>query len=59
MSFKKKAYIIYYAVFHFISSNKSIPHDEEMHRTIKKTIMECVKVLHPDILISRLTLVDT
>lgn len=58
MPFKKKAYILYYAVFNSIDSNKSIPHDGEGHRTIKKTIVECVKIEHPDILIAGLTLVD-
>lgn len=52
MPFKKKAYVLYYAVFSSINSNKSIPHDVEVHRTIKKTIVECVKILHPDILIT-------
>lgn len=58
MPFKKKAYVLYYAVFSSVDSNESIPHEGEVHRTIKKMIMECVKILHPDILITGLTLVD-
>lgn len=58
MPFKKKAYVLYYAVFSSIDSRKSIPRDGEVHRTIKKVIVECVKMLHPDILITGLALVD-
>lgn len=58
MPFKKKAYVLYCAVLNSIDSNKSNPHDGEVHRTIKKMIVECVKILHPDILTTGLTLVD-
>lgn len=58
MPFKKKAYILYYAVFSPIDNIKSIHRDGGVQRTIKKPIMECVKILHPDMLMTGLTLVD-
>lgn len=46
-------------IFTSIYRNKSITHVGEVQRTIEEKILEHMKILQPEIFLTRLTLVDT
>lgn len=54
----KRRYVYFAMQFSNAWGNKSIPHDGDVHRTIQEMILECMKILHFNIVATELTLVD-